>query len=208
MDPKSKANFWNLPNKLSLIRIAVSPVLILMLLSPGKGLSVAAAIVFIITCLTDWLDGYLARKMDIVTSFGKFLDPLADKLLLMTTLIMMIPLGRIPAWMVALIIGREMAVTGLRAVASAEGVVIAASFYGKVKMVSQVVAIVPLLLHYTFYGINFHSLGMVLIWIALILTVWSGVDYFMKFFFSERSAPVPAEPETETKDHSNDKDKG
>ncbi len=181
---RKKSSNWNIPNALSLIRIGVSPVLVLLLLSPGKGLSVICAVLFALVCLTDWLDGYLARRMNTVTTLGKFLDPLADKLLIITALIMMVPLDRVPAWMVALIVGREIAVTGLRAIAVEEGVVIDASSLGKFKTIAQIAAIIPLLLHYTFYGINFHYLGSLIFWVAFGLTLLSGADYFFKFFVS------------------------
>ncbi len=178
----------NLPNSISLIRIGAAPVLVLMLISPGKGMSLAAAAFFTLVCLTDWLDGYFARKRGLVTSLGKFLDPLADKLLITTAFIMLIPLGRVPAWVVALMIGREMAVTGLRAVAADAGVVIAASRLGKWKTVVQIVSIVPLMIHYPYFGLDFHLVGSVLLVAAFLLTMWSGLDYFIAFFRSGRQA--------------------
>jgi CDP-diacylglycerol--glycerol-3-phosphate 3-phosphatidyltransferase len=177
VDPK----LWNTPNKLSIIRIAVSPLLVLLLLDPGKWMNLFCAILFSLVCMTDWLDGYLARKNNEVTTLGKFLDPLADKLLIVTVLIMLISLNRAPAWMVALIVGREIAVTGLRTIARDEGLVLQASPIGKAKTVAQILAIVPLLLHYPFYGVDFHRIGAVVLWFALILTLWSGADYVMKF---------------------------
>jgi CDP-diacylglycerol--glycerol-3-phosphate 3-phosphatidyltransferase len=182
MDSKERASAWNLPNKLSVLRIIVSPILILTLYSPGRFLSALSAALFLAVSLTDWLDGYMARRMGVVTSLGKFLDPLADKLLIMTALIMLIPLERAPAWMVALIIGREVAITGLRAIASDEGVVIQASPLGKAKTVSQTVALVPLIMHYPFFGIDFQLIGAVILWIAFALTMYSGADYIVKFF--------------------------
>lgn len=190
METESKASPLNLPNILSIIRICTAPVLVVMLLSPGEGLSVASAIVFVLVCITDWLDGYLARKRGIITTLGKFLDPLADKVLITSAFIMLIPLGRVPAWMVALMISREMAVTGLRAIASNMGVVISASWLGKLKTISQIVCLVPLLIHYTYYGIDFHYLGRLLLVVAFGLTMWSGVDYFFTFF---RKHTLPAE---------------
>lgn len=177
-----RPELWNTPNKLSVIRIAVSPLIVLLLLDPGEILSVFCAVLFVLVCMTDWLDGYLARRNNQVTTLGKFLDPLADKLLIVTALIMLIHLGRAPAWIVALIVGREIAVTGLRSIAMDEGVVIQASKIGKTKMVAQIFAIVPLMLHYRFYDVDFHKIGAVLLWVALILTLWSGVDYVRKFF--------------------------
>jgi CDP-diacylglycerol--glycerol-3-phosphate 3-phosphatidyltransferase len=163
-------------------RIGAAPVLVIMLLSPGMALSAAAAAFFTLVSLTDWLDGYLARRMGIITPLGKFLDPLADKILITTAFIMLIPLGRVPAWVVALIIGREMAVTGLRAIASNMGVVIAARRLGKYKTFSQIAALVALMLHYRYLDIDFHAIGTLLLAVAFALTIWSGVDYFVGFF--------------------------
>ncbi len=136
---------------------------------------------FSLVSMTDWLDGYLARRNNEVTTLGKFLDPLADKLLVVTALIMLISLGRAPAWMVAIIVGREIAITGLRTIARDEGLILQASPIGKTKTVAQILAIIPLLVHYPFYGVDFQRIGTVVLWFALILTLWSGVDYVRKF---------------------------
>ncbi len=182
MQTESQVSYLNLPNSLSIVRIGTAPVLVFMLLSPGRTMSVASAAVFGIVCATDWLDGYLARKKGIITPLGKFLDPLADKLLITTAFIMLIPLGRVPAWVVALMISREMAVTGLRAIASNMGVVIAASKLGKLKTIAQIACLMPLILHYTFYGVDFQYIGSLMLVIAFVLTIWSGLDYFVGFF--------------------------
>lgn len=182
MRSETQVRYLNIPNSLSVIRIVCAPVLVLLLLSPDRLLSAAAAVIFALVCATDWLDGYLARRWSNVTTLGKFLDPLADKIIVTTVLIMLVPLGRIPAWAVAVLISREMAVTGLRAIAVDAGVVIAASRLGKWKTFMQIVAIVPLLLHYPFLGIDFQFIGLVLFAAALFLTVWSGIDYFVAFF--------------------------
>ncbi|MEK7713444.1 MAG: CDP-diacylglycerol--glycerol-3-phosphate 3-phosphatidyltransferase [Deltaproteobacteria bacterium] len=174
-------DIWNIPNLLTFFRIALIPVLVLLLLSPSELLSILSVVVFSIASITDWLDGYLARKMNIVTNLGKFLDPIADKLLIAAALVMLVGLGRIPAWMVVVIIGREIAVTGLRSIASSEGIIIAASDLGKGKMILQISALIGLLLHYQYLGIDFHAVGMMLLWVALALTAWSGFDYFYKF---------------------------
>lgn len=181
----------NIPNILTLLRIAIIPLFVVMLLDPNKTRSFIAALLFGLASITDWLDGYLARKMGIVTTFGKFLDPIADKLLVMAALIMILPFGWAPAWMVLVILGREIIITGLRGVASSEGIVIAASRLGKFKTIFQIVAILGLLLHYDyrwFFGydhpyltVNMHNVGMFYLWIATILTIWSGVDYMVKF---------------------------
>ena len=172
----------NLPNAISLVRLAAAPVLIVILIRADRTYSVIAAAIFIAVSLTDLLDGYAARKLGVVTTTGKFLDPLADKLLVSTAFIMLIPLGRVPAWAVALIIGREIAVTGLRAIAVDSGVVIDASKLGKYKTVLQMVCLVPLIIHYSFFGLDFHTIGIILFAAALIATVWSGFDYFVRFF--------------------------
>lgn len=175
----------NVPNILSLFRIVVSPILILLLLSPGKFLSIFSAALFLVASLTDLLDGYIARKYNASSSLGKFLDPLADKLLVSTSLIMLVSLGRAPAWMAALIIGREIAVTGLRSMAISDGIVIESSKFGKYKTVLQVSAIIGLLFHYPFLGVNWHSVGGALLWIALIMTLWSGIEYLQGFIRKE-----------------------
>ena len=180
---KGTAQVFNLPNSITLIRLAVIPVLFLLLLSPGRILSMIIAVLFIIAAITDLIDGYVARKYNIVTTMGKFLDPIADKLVVTTAMIMLIPIGRIPAWIVAIIIMRDLLVDGLRSIASADGLVIDASRLGKQKTLCQIVAVSALLIHYdTVFGINAHAVGMVVLYLALVLTVWSGADYFMKFY--------------------------
>ena len=187
----TKHPILNIPNILTMLRIAAIPLMAALLLSPSKSAGFWAAIVFALASITDWLDGYLARRMGIVTVFGKFLDPIADKLIVMAALIMILPFGRVPAWMVLVILGREIVITGLRGIASTEGIVIQASELGKFKTIFQIVAILGLLLHYDYnwlFGIdhpwlhvNMHNLGMFYFWIATILTVWSGTDYLIRF---------------------------
>lgn len=182
----------NLPNILTLSRIAAVPIVVLLLLFESQQNCFWAAVVFTLASITDWLDGYLARKWGIVTVLGKFLDPLADKLIVMAALIMLIPLDRVPAWAVFVILARELIVSGIRSIASSEGIVIAASDLGKYKTIFQMVAIVGLILHYRYYwffGVQFdclypslHNSGIFLFYISLFLTVWSGGDYFIKFF--------------------------
>jgi CDP-diacylglycerol--glycerol-3-phosphate 3-phosphatidyltransferase len=181
----------NLPNILTMTRIAAIPLLAALLLSPSKSSGFWAAVVFALASITDWLDGYLARRMGIVTVFGKFLDPIADKLIVMAAMVMILPFDRVPAWMVLVILGREMIITGLRGIASSEGIVIQASDLGKFKTIFQIVAILGLVLHYDynwFFGVahplltvNMHNIGMFYLWIATILTIWSGVDYLARF---------------------------
>ena len=172
----------NIPNLLSAVRILAIPVVIGFLSWPGPLASFLAALIFSLASLTDLLDGYIARQQKRETAVGRLLDPLADKLLVLSCMIMLIPLERIPAWMVVLIIGREVAVTGLRGIASAEGLVIAASRWGKAKLILQTFSLIGLMIHYRYLGIDFHLLGMIFLWGALILTLWSGIDYFGKFY--------------------------
>ncbi|OEU72959.1 MAG: CDP-diacylglycerol--glycerol-3-phosphate 3-phosphatidyltransferase [Desulfuromonadales bacterium C00003068] len=182
----------NLPNLLSLGRIACIPLLVALLFFDDRGSSFWAALIFSLAAITDWLDGYLARKWQVVTVLGKFLDPLADKLIVMAALIMLIPLGRVPAWAVFLVLAREIVITGLRSIAASEGIVIAASNLGKYKTILQMVAIIGLLLHYDYYWffglryewlhVSMQSFGLVYFYFALALTLWSGIDYLAKFF--------------------------
>ena len=179
---QQRALIRNIPNLLSAVRILAIPIVIAFLSSPGPLASFMAALIFGLASLTDLLDGYIARQQKRETAVGKLLDPMADKLLVLSCMIMLIPLGRIPAWIVVLIIGREVAVTGLRGIASAEGQIIAASGWGKAKMVFQTFAMIGLMLHYPYLGIDFHLLGMILLWVSLAITLWSGIDYFGKFY--------------------------
>jgi CDP-diacylglycerol--glycerol-3-phosphate 3-phosphatidyltransferase len=191
MTSQPGSQIWNIPNVLTLLRIALIPLMVVLLLSDSRQDGFWAAAVFAVASTTDWLDGYLARRMQIVTVFGKFLDPIADKLMVMAALIMILPFGRVPAWMVLVILGREIIITGLRGIASSEGIVISASDLGKLKTIFQIVAILGLLLHYDyhwFFGIdhpylvvNMHNVGMFYLWIATAITIWSGVDYLYKF---------------------------
>ena len=177
-----KKSIFNLPNSLSLFRIGCVPLLVILLFFPHKITSFFAALVFGLASLSDLLDGFVARRHQLVTTFGQFLDPLADKLIVSAALIMLIRLGRVPAWMVVVIIGRELAIMGLRSAAVSEGKVITADHLGKQKMVFQTVAVLGLLLHYEYYGVNFHAIGMFFLWLAVIITLWSGFNYFRKFW--------------------------
>ena len=182
----------SLPNLLTLARIAAVPVVLVLLLSGSRNSGIWAAAIFGMAAATDFIDGWLARKWGVVTVLGKFLDPLADKLIVMVALIMLIPLDRVPAWAVFIILAREMIVTGLRSIASSEGVVIDASDLGKYKTIYQMVAIPGLMLHYDFYWffglewhvfqVNMHNFGIFFFYIAFALTLWSGFDYLQKFF--------------------------
>ncbi len=182
MSPK----ILNVPNTLSLVRVFLAPLVLLFLslristpipflsLDGAEPLTLGdllAAVVFIIAAITDSMDGYIARKHHLITTLGKFIDPLADKVLVIAAMIALVELQRIPGWIVLVIITREFVVTGLRLVAAAEGVVIAASKGGKLKTVFQIVALAMLILKLP--G------GMALMWVAMILTVWSGMEYLI-----------------------------
>jgi CDP-diacylglycerol--glycerol-3-phosphate 3-phosphatidyltransferase len=182
---------FNIPNMLTLSRITVSPVIfVLLLYRPGQLMSFFSALVFTIAAMTDFLDGYLARRLNMVTSLGKFLDPLADKILVCVALIMLIPLERVQPLVVALIIMREMLVTGLRVYAINENMIIESSRLAKYKTTFQIVAVVGLLLHYTYdlgpgalnFPVNFQAAGTIVLYIALFITLWTGIDYFYRFF--------------------------
>ena len=172
----------NTANRITLLRIgALIPILILMQI-PNRWTCWIAAILFLVAALSDFLDGYIARKWGQVTNFGKFLDPLADKLLICSVLVEMVGLGWVPAGVVILIIIRELAVTGLRAVAADNNVVIAADKYGKAKTVLQITAVVPLLIHFPVWGLPTNEVGNFILYIALLLTLISGINYFYRFY--------------------------
>ncbi|MFG6148845.1 CDP-diacylglycerol--glycerol-3-phosphate 3-phosphatidyltransferase [Halobacillus sp. B23F22_1] len=182
----------NLPNKITLSRIFLIPVFIILMSVPfnwgeiqmgERELPVAhlaGALLFIIASTTDWIDGYIARKYNLVTNLGKFLDPLADKLLVSAALILLVEIGLAPAWIVILIISREFAVTGLRLVAAGDGTVLAASQMGKLKTWIQIISISLLLLHNWPFAFVGFPLGLISLYAALIITVYSGYDYFAK----------------------------
>ena len=170
----------NLPNKLTLFRVILIPFFVFFLLAPyfeGYG-NYVAVVIFIIASITDFLDGKIARKYNLVTNFGKFMDPLADKLLVSSALISLIALNKIPAWIVIVIIAREFIISGFRLVAADNGVVIAASYWGKFKTAFQMVTVIVLILNIP--GKVFVLIGTVLIYISLALTVISLIDYLAK----------------------------
>jgi CDP-diacylglycerol--glycerol-3-phosphate 3-phosphatidyltransferase len=178
----SKNDMINLPNAITLLRIGVIPFLFFLLTEPGKTWSLIIAVIFILAALTDLLDGYIARKYGIVTTMGKFMDPVADKIIVNTAMILMIPIGRIPAWIVAIIIMRDFIVDGMRSVASSGGIVIDASGLGKQKTLCQIFAVSALMIHYPIFGINAHTVGIAILYLALFLTLYSGADYGRKFY--------------------------
>jgi CDP-diacylglycerol--glycerol-3-phosphate 3-phosphatidyltransferase len=182
-----EVKFWGIPNILTLARIGAIPVVVLLLCFPGQLASFLAALVFVLAGATDFLDGFLARRRRLVSRFGKFMDPLADKLLVSAALIMLIPLHRVPAWMAFVIVGRELAVTGLRGLAATEGIILAPDRWGKTKTLLQMLALTVVILHYPYFTLEFDRLGRGLLWLAMIVTVASGASYFLTFF---RQYPV------------------
>lgn len=165
----------NTPNKLTLLRVIMIPFFVVFMLADlGSWSKWAALIVFVVASMTDWLDGYLARRDHLVTDFGKFMDPLADKLLVCSALICLIDMNRIPSWIVIVIIGREFIISGFRLIASDNGVVIAANYWGKSKTVCQMIMIILLIAD---LGKGFFYLEQILIYASLLLTVISLVTY-------------------------------
>ena len=168
----------NLPNTLTTIRmILIVPFVMIMQITPDGNGRFAALAIFIIASMTDFLDGYIARKNHLLTNFGKFMDPLADKLLVSAAMICLVSMDRLPAWMVIIIISREFAISGFRLIAADNGIVIAASWWGKFKTVSQMIMIILLIAN---LGGIFTILEQIFMWVALILTVVSLADYIWK----------------------------
>jgi CDP-diacylglycerol--glycerol-3-phosphate 3-phosphatidyltransferase len=190
---------WTLPNLLSLFRIAIIPVLVYLLTFTDRLSGALAALFFLVASLTDYFDGYLARRNKSVSDLGKLLDPLADKLMIVATLIMLAAIDRpgnqvVPAWLVVVIVGRESAVTILRGLALADGIVIEAEKLGKYKLILQTFAVIGLMLHYPYLGINFYTAGMYFLVLATVVAVWSGVDYHVKFIRLVYLRATPSKP--------------
>jgi CDP-diacylglycerol--glycerol-3-phosphate 3-phosphatidyltransferase len=184
-----RQDILNLPNILTLFRIVlIVPVCVLVF--AGDPVSVfIAVLLFFIASLTDWVDGYIARRQGLVSITGKFLDPLADKLLVMAVMVMMLPMGRIPSWLVIILLARELTISGLRAIAATEGYVISAGAGGKLKTSFQMAGLLGLMVHYTYevnflfttVKVSFHGMGLVLLIISAILSITSGYEYFRGF---------------------------
>lgn len=170
----------NIPNYLSLARILAIPALVAVMLTNFKGHDIVALVIFIFASLTDWLDGWLARRKELVTVLGQLLDPTADKLLIASALISLVELGRVPAWVAIVIIGREIAVTGFRAMASSKGVNIPASAFGKAKMGSESWVIGALILGPVYLG-KFYVAARVGLWLVLALAIVSAIEYFIRY---------------------------
>lgn len=170
----------NLPNKLSLLRIILIPILVTLMYLPGNVCWVLAIVVFAIAAFTDFLDGYIARKQQIVTDFGKFVDPVADKLLVLCAMIMLCYRQIMLSWVVCLILSRELCVDGLRMIAVGKGKVIAAGKLGKLKTVSQIILVLWLMFTRQPVLGTSNYVGLVLTVWVVVITLWSGVDYFIK----------------------------
>jgi CDP-diacylglycerol--glycerol-3-phosphate 3-phosphatidyltransferase len=211
MKKSLKQEFFNLPNMLTMFRILVIPVVLVFVYYESRVNSFIAACLFAAASITDFFDGWLARRKGLTTVLGKFLDPLADKLIVTSVLVMLVPLGRIPAWVVVLLLARELAITGLRGIAVTEGMVIAASQGGKWKTAFQLTGILGLLIHYPYpiavispflhnlvagtwlhqllanFGIpvrpwvDFHIVGLWLIYMSLFFSIFSAAQYFLRF---------------------------
>jgi CDP-diacylglycerol--glycerol-3-phosphate 3-phosphatidyltransferase len=182
-----KAELTCLPNLLTFMRILLVPAVLVFIDNDSPTRSFIAALLYGASAITDFIDGYLARKWNQITLLGKFLDPLADKILVMATLVWMVPLGRIDAWMVVLLLARELSITGLRSVASSEGLVISARQLGKRKTALQMLGILCLIVHFEypiiFVGayINFHLVGLYTIYISLVFSIFSAIEYIGLF---------------------------
>jgi CDP-diacylglycerol--glycerol-3-phosphate 3-phosphatidyltransferase len=187
------AGSWlrGLPNLLTFLRILAIPLVGWLLTSPGSREAWTAMFVYLAASLTDILDGWIARRYGLVTALGKLLDPLADKLLVISTLLMLAVMDRepgIPGWILVVIVGREFAVTGLRSIAAAEGIVLGADSSGKAKMLLQTIGVHFLIVHYVYFGVSFHQVGMLLLVAAAAVGVWSAVGYHLEVFRRMRDA--------------------
>jgi CDP-diacylglycerol---glycerol-3-phosphate 3-phosphatidyltransferase len=179
-----REQIMTLPNGLTILRVIAIPFILVMLFSPGQIHRFVTALLFFVAAITDTLAGYLARRRGIETTLGKFLDPLADKLLIVTALIALIPAREIPFWMVIVIVGREIAVTGLRGIAASQNIVISASTWGKYKTFFEGSAILFFILNGGFLSFDLYWIGLAFLWVALLLAVISAIDYFQRFLKS------------------------
>jgi CDP-diacylglycerol--glycerol-3-phosphate 3-phosphatidyltransferase len=194
--PSIREQLLNLPNLLTYGRVLIIPVVLYFLAEGSPRSCFFAAFFFALAAVTDVIDGYLARKWNLTTVIGKFLDPLADKILVMACLVVMVPMGRIPAWMVIVLLTREMSVTSLRSIASSEGLVIAAGSEGKIKTALQVMGILFLLIHFRYPAelifvrpfIRYQVIGYWLVMTSLAFSVFSALDYFRMFYQASEAA--------------------
>ena len=178
---------WTLPNLLSLFRILIIPLLVYLLTFPDRRSALWAAGLFMVASITDYFDGYFARRNKSVSDLGKILDPLADKLMVASALIMLAAMDRpgepsVPAWLVVVILARESAVTLIRGLALSDGIIMQAETLGKYKFIMQAYAVVGLLVHYRYWGLDFFAAGMYFLVLSAIIAVWSGINYHVQFF--------------------------
>ncbi len=178
---------WTVPNLLSFLRILIIPVLVYLLTFPDRTSGLLSASLFLAASVTDYFDGYLARRNQSVSDVGKILDPLADKLMVASALIMLAAMNRpgepsVPAWLVVVIIARETAVTVIRGIALTEGIVMQAEALGKYKFILQAFAVVALLVHYPYWGIDFYAVGIYFLALSAVIALWSGISYHLQFF--------------------------
>lgn len=181
MTPPSKEDIFSLPNLLSLVRVGSIPILVAMIHIDGMAWCWAAGLVFFVAGLTDLADGWLARRMKKVSVLGQYLDPVADKLLIASLLIALVGEGRVPAWMAIIVICREIAVTGMRALAAIKGFAVPSDMWGKWKTAVQMLALLLLVMHHPVGGFDPHYWGMISLWGAVAITAWSGLGYFIQF---------------------------
>jgi CDP-diacylglycerol---glycerol-3-phosphate 3-phosphatidyltransferase len=190
----------SIPNLLTMLRIAIIPMVLVYIDNDSSFRSFIAALLYSASAVTDFIDGYLARKWNQISLLGKFLDPLADKLLVMATLVWMVPLGRIESWLVVLLLARELSITALRGIASSEGLVIAARQKAKHKTALQLVAILCLIVHFRYpviftdLYVDFHRVGLYTIYISLVFSIFSAAEYMMLFTKAvqqQPEAPLP-----------------
>lgn len=170
----------NLPNKLTVARVCMVPLFMIALLINTDASRIIATVIFALASLTDMLDGQIARKYNLITNFGKLMDPLADKILTAAAMVCLVQLGDLAAWIVVIILFREYAITGLRSVAASENIVVAANIWGKVKTVCQMFALMLLMLKPQIVALCGVNIGLLLMYVALALTVYSGLDYVLK----------------------------
>ncbi|MBI4523206.1 MAG: CDP-diacylglycerol--glycerol-3-phosphate 3-phosphatidyltransferase [Deltaproteobacteria bacterium] len=204
---RSAPEVWTLPNFLSLLRIAAIPLLVYILTFPDRRSALLAALLFLVASLTDYFDGYLARRNRTVSNLGKILDPLADKLIIVAALIMLAAMDRpgepsVPAWLVVTVVARETAVTILRCIALTEGIVMEAEALGKYKFTLQAFAVFSLLVHYPHLGVDFYAVGVYFLLIATVAGLWSGINYYVKFFRVLQHPPASTGPSQPSPDYS------
>jgi len=189
LKPSKRKEYFNLPNYLTLGRIALIPVVMVLMtqISPLQDveynfmMGIISSFVFILAGVSDLIDGYYARKYKINSVFGKYFDPLADKLMILAVMIMLIPLERVPAWIVVVFLAREFTITALRGIATAEGLVIPADQWGKKKTLLQNISLVALMIHYPLIGIDSQKFGWIVLLLALIVAIGSGLNYVYRF---------------------------